>query len=242
MNNEAARGAVARIYIGRGYRNCGIDHGRVARGTGISRLCLGRIIRDGTFMIFCLASLCTAVVYVQALSTFPLYLSERGIGEATYGRVIALNGVLIVCLQLPMTSIVSRYHRGVMMIVSAVVMAVGFGLIGVSGAVWHFALTVVIWTLGEIMHAPLTSAIVTDLAPTELRGRYLGIISMSFALAMMIGAPLSGMVLTRLGGGYVWALSFATAMLAAILYFGVRTRLAAKPGPDAGSAAPARPD
>ena len=196
---------------------------------------LRRIARDGTFMVFCVASLCLAIVYMQALSTFPLYLMRQGIGEATYGKLIAINGLLIVGLQLPVTSLVTRYHRGAMMVAAAVVMAVGFGLIGLSTAVWHFALTVVIWTLGEIIHAPLASAIVTDLSPVELRGRYQGIMAMCFSCALMIGAPLGGAVLSRWGGGYVWAFSFGTAMLAAALYLGVRARLAARPPDDPAS-------
>ena len=121
------------------------------------------------------------------------------------------------------------------MVIAAVVMAVGFGLIGLAAAVWQFALTVVIWTLGEIMQAPLMSAIVTDLAPTELRGRYQGVASMCFASALMIGALLGGRVLTHLGGGYVWAFSSAMAMFAAILYFCVRNRLAVRHAKPPGS-------
>ena len=38
-----------------------------------------------------------------------------------------------------------------------------------------------------------------DLAPQALRGRYMGLIGMSFSSALAIGGPLGGMVLARLG-------------------------------------------
>src|SRR5256885_7984056 len=40
---------------------------------------------------------------------------------------------------------------------------------GFAQVPWQFAATVVVWTMGEIMQAPLTSAIVNDLAPTADR-------------------------------------------------------------------------
>jgi MFS family permease len=38
----------------------------------------------------------------------------------------------------------------------------------------ELALTVLIWTLGEIIYAPVASAYVADIAPEHLRGRYQG--------------------------------------------------------------------
>ena len=81
-------------------------------------------------MIFCLATLAMATVYVQAFTTFPLYLSDFGIGPKVYGRIIALNGMMIVFLQLPITSVVSRFNRATILVAANVVMAVGFGMTG----------------------------------------------------------------------------------------------------------------
>ncbi len=188
-----------------------------------------RILGDATFLAFCLGLLCLALVYMQSMSTLPLYLMKRGINEKTYGQIIAVNGILIVLLQLPVTSIVTRFHRGNVLVVAGVVTAIGFGAIGLATSVWQFTLTVVVWTIAEMMHAPLVSAVVTDLAPMELRARYLGVASTCFSGAMMIGAPLGGMVLERLGGRQVWVASFAVAMLGALLFFVVRQRIAIKP-------------
>jgi MFS family permease len=90
-------------------------------------------------------------------------------------------------------------------------------------------LTIVVWTLGEIVHAPLMPAIVSDLAPVELRARYMGVFSVCFSCAMMIGAPLGGIVLGRWGGGWLWIGSLLVAMMGAILFASVRGRLATKP-------------
>ncbi|UCE59546.1 MAG: MFS transporter [Phycisphaerales bacterium] len=190
------------------------------------------ILRDRVFMIFCLGTFCVAVVIMQALSTFPLHLQARGMGADTYGRIIAVNGLMIAFLQLPTTSLAARFDRGLMVVLSAVITTIGFGLIGVAVTPWHFTLTVVIWTCGEMINAPLTSAIVSDLAPVHLRARYMGVFSMCFSVALMIGVPLGGMVLERFGGDHLWGGSAAVGMTAAALYWVVRRQMRPPPSRD----------
>ena len=97
-----------------------------------------------------------------------------------------------------------------------------------AASVWQFSLTVVVWTVGEMTQAPLVSAVVSDPAPIELRGRYLGIASMCFSSATMIGAPLGGMVLERFDGRQVWTASFALSLFGALLFPAVGKRIAVR--------------
>lgn len=197
-----------------------------------AREAVRHILRDGTFLTFCLASLCLAVVYMQAMTTFQLYLLDLSIDTATFGTIIAINGIMIVVLQLPVTSVASKFNRAGVITLAAVVTAVGFGLIEPSTAVWHFAGTVVIWTLGEIMHAPIMMAVVSDLAPIQLRGRYMGVASMTFSVALMIGPPLGGWVLQRFGGTALWGGGCLLALVAASLYWSIRRRIGPRPDQD----------
>jgi MFS family permease len=187
------------------------------------------ILRDRTFVAFCFASLFLAFVYMQAMSTFPLYLEQLGLGSKTYGRIIAVNGFMIVFLQMFVTSIITRFHRGAVVVVAAVLTGIGFGLKGLVDTALLFTLTVAIWTLGEIMLAPMMPSIVSDLAPVRLRARYMGVISMCHSGANTIGVPLGGLVLASVGAGWLWGGCFAIAMFAAMLYAGLAPRLAARP-------------
>lgn len=184
-----------------------------------------RILRDGTFLAFCMGLLCLSLVYMQGVSTFPLYLLDKGFDEQTYGRIIAINGILIVLFQLPTTSLVSRFHRGNVIVLAAVITAIGFGANSLAETTWQFSLTVVVWTVGEMMQAPLVSAVVSDLAPVELRARYLGVASMCFSSAMMIGAPLGGIVFERFGGRQVWTATVAVSTFGAVMFLVVRRRI-----------------
>ena len=182
------------------------------------------ILHDRAFLIFCLATLCLSSAYSQALTTFPLYLSDLGIDSTLYGYIIAVNGIMIVCLQLPITAVVTRYNRTNMMILGACLTAPGFGLIGLVHSVGFFVLTVVVWTSGEMVFAPLAPAIITDMAPVDMRARYMGAFTVSFSLGM-ITVPIAGTVLQRLGGGWLWGGTLAVGILAAVLYGSIRPHI-----------------
>ena len=176
------------------------------------------VVTDGLFVTYCGSSFLLMLMFMQAFSTFPLYLKRLGFDADVYGRIIAVNGILIVLLQIPTTGLVSRFNRGWMIVASAVVTGIGFGLHGVAASAWAFAVAVVVWTFGEMMNAPLMSAIISDLAPVDLRARYMGVYSMSFSLALLLGAPAGGWILVHFGGGALWTLCGFLAALSAVGY------------------------
>lgn len=197
----------------------------VGRDVG-ARQAFAHILRDHVFLLFCLGLFCTGLVFMQSMSTFPLYLETRfGIDAATYGRIIALNGMMIVVLQIPITLLLARYNRATVLAAAAAVIGFGFGLKTLASTPWQFAGTVAVWTLGEIMQAPLVSAIGTDLAPASMRARYMGMLSFSFSGANMIGAPIGGYILSHFPGRTIWAASAATSLVAFAVFAMIHGRL-----------------
>jgi len=176
------------------------------------------IIRDWPFMLFCLSTILVGIVFIQSFSSLPIYLKSLGFEAQTYGYIIALNGLLIVLLQLPLTTILSRFDRMKIIIAGAITIGAGFGLNAFAILPWHFAGAVAVWTLGEMMQFPFTSAVVTDLAPRALRGRYMGVFGMSFSAAVMVGSPLGGEVLAGLGSDALWFGGMGVAGVASLLY------------------------
>lgn len=190
------------------------------------RTALRRIGRDRVFLIFCLATLFISLCYMQHLSTLPLYTRGKGISIKEYGRLIALNGGLIVLLQLPLTTMLRRFDRGRMIALSAVVVGAGFGLTAFAHTPLQFAGTILVWTIGELMQLPFLSSVAADLAPPDLRGRYMGVFGLCFSSANMIGAPIGGEVLARFGGGYIWGGCFALGLISSVLFFSIRRDIA----------------
>ncbi len=190
-----------------------------------ARAAFRHIRGDIVFIRFCLGTLFVSFVFMQAMSTFPLYLRELSYGPEVYGRIIALNGLLVVLFQVPMTHLVNRFNRAHVIVLASLVTAIGFGLNGLASTPVVFALIVVVWTAGELMQSPLVPSIVSDLAPPALRARYFGLLSMCFSGGTLVAAPLGGWVLVRFGGGWLWGGCVLVGMCSAALYFSVRDRL-----------------
>ncbi len=200
---------------------------------------LRAISRDGTMLAFCAGIVLVGLSFMQIASTFPLYLGQLGIGAKQYGRIIAVNGLMITLLQLPFAALVSRWRRDLVMIASGVVLGVGFFLNAFARTPWQFTAVVVVWTLGEMLNAVFAPTIVSELAPPSMRGRYMGVFTMCFSSAAMFGAPLGGLVLARGGGLALWSavllLGLGAAAFSALAAPGIRRRT----GKGAGAAAPA---
>jgi MFS family permease len=183
------------------------------------------IASDRTFLVFCAAVFALSLVYMQAFSSFALYATQQGLSKQEYGWVIAVNGTMIVLLQIAVTDWIRPYARGKVLIVAALIQGIGFGWIGLASGMAMLALAVAIFTIAEMMQAPIMPAIVSDLAPVELRGRYMGAFSVCFAGANVLGAPIGLWTLSRLGGATLWGITVVLCVVGALLLASIHRRI-----------------
>jgi MFS family permease len=132
-------------------------------------------------------------------------MAAHGIGAATFGVILALNGVLIVLLQPFLAPLLSRRNRSRTIAASCSLVGIGFGLNALARTAPFYALGVVVWTVGEIGVLPVSNALVADVAPAHLRGRYQGAYGLSFSLAVCAAPALGTLVLQRFGAGVLWS-------------------------------------
>ena len=180
---------------------------------------------DRTFVLFSFATLLTSLVFMQAFSTLPIYLSQLGFSKAQVGWLLSTNGILIVICQIPFTHFLNRFHRVLVILGGELLLAAGFGLTTFAETAPMFFLTIVIWTLGEVCQAAFKQSLVADLAPTSMRGRYMGVFSLCHAIGLTVGAPAGGQILGRWGAHVLWPTCFLIVVLAACVYAIVYGRL-----------------
>ncbi|GIF24268.1 MFS family permease [Actinoplanes tereljensis] len=179
---------------------------------------MGAALRDRTFVLYLVISLGTVVVMMQHMSTLPIAMTADGLSAATYGWVIAVNGVLIVLGQLFVPRLIEGYDRSRVLAVAALIMGVGLGLVAFANAAWFFALTVVIWTLGEMLQSPSNAATVAALSPASLRGRYQGLNSLSWSVGTALAPILGGLTQEHLGDAALWIGCFGVCALVAVAH------------------------
>ena len=172
------------------------------------------ILHDRIFVRFLAASILVGFVYVQSTSTFALHVRDSGFRNAVYGGLVSLNGLLVILLELSVTSVTQRLRPRRVIAAGMAFVGVGFGLTALAHTVPALALTVVVWTLGEILSAPIGSAYVADIAPPHLRGRYQGAWGLTWGLAAIL-APVVGTRVYAWNASGFWLLCASLGVLAA---------------------------
>jgi MFS family permease len=154
-------------------------------------------LADRALMIFLGATLCITWVEFQLHSTFPVHIVRIGYTPATYGALLSINGVMIVLFELALTSWTQRKPMRPLIAIGYALAGIGVALTGVAHSVPALAATVVVWTLGEMIYAPVTATYVTSLAPERYRGRYMGLWHSTWSSGMLIGPTLGSMIYQR---------------------------------------------
>jgi MFS family permease len=192
------------------------------------------LLRDGRFLLFLAGMFITAVAEVQYQSTLPLEVQQRGYPTALYGAVVALNGALVILVELPLTTLIQRFSMRTTVAAGCLLLGVGLGLFGLPFGPWIFILGAVVWTLGEIISAPSIGAYPALAAPTPaLRSRYIGALSTCQTAGWAVG-PSVGTALFEYVGGAVWVMCAGLGVLACLgMRAGVRDLIVRQP-PGAG--------
>ncbi|MFI6089400.1 MDR family MFS transporter [Streptomyces sp. NPDC051218] len=189
---------------------------------------LGTVLRDGRFMGVVGLSFLIALIFMQGSVGLPVAMGEAGFTPADYGVAIAVNGVLIVALQIPVTRFIEHRDPQRLLVISALLAGYGFGLTAFAGSIGVFALTVCVWTLAEIVNAPTQTGLVVRLSPTHGRGRYQGMYTLSWAVASLVAPLMSGFVIDRFGAPWLWATCAVIGTVAAIGYWSLMRGLPAE--------------
>jgi MFS family permease len=177
---------------------------------------VGAIRQDRRFHQVILASFFIAFIFMQMASTFGVQVTRLGFSAATYGALISLNGALVVLCELPLTTITRRFPVRRVLAAGYLLIGLGFALNVFAHTVPALAACVIIFTLGEMVAMPVSAAYVSNLAPAHLRGRYLGVNGLNWALALIL-APGLGLKLLEYNPTALWLGCGALGVMGAIV-------------------------
>jgi predicted MFS family arabinose efflux permease len=161
--------------------------------------------RDLPFLCLLVLVVVMASVLFQIFSTLPLYLREHvGLRENAIGMLISLNAILIVAFEMVLIHLVARRDRMSVVGVGAALLCAGYALMPYHDATWYLAVTVGVWTFGEMLSLPILNVIVAERAGVSVQGRYMGLYATAYALAFIV-APIAGtFVYDRFGPLALW--------------------------------------
>lgn len=169
------------------------------------------------FQFAAVASFLIAVVFWQMSSSYGLHTTEgAGLSERTYGLLMALNGILIVLVELPLTSFTRRFSPVKIMAIGYTLIGIGMGLNALGATLSLLVISMVVFTIGEMIALPISSSYMAALAPDEMRGRYQGVMALTWSAATMLG-PSIGLALYGNSPALLWIGTMAISCLAAVM-------------------------
>ena len=193
-------------------------------------------LRDFAFMAFIVASILMLIVYQQAYGSLSVFLRDvHGISTQGYGFLMTASAITVVLFQFS----ISRWLRGrppfLMMALGTLFYMVGFTMFGLVSPYVLFVACIVIITIGEMIVVPVSQALAANFAPEDMRGRYMAVFGLSWALPQTIGPGAAGYILDNFNPNLLWYIGGVLCALSAFSYWllhlklGKREKFIAKP-------------
>src|SRR5205823_8330286 len=153
--------------------------------------------------------------------------NDAGVSEKWIGLIFLVNTLALVIPQLPVAKLLEGRRRMPALAMMPVLFAIAW-LIVLAGGAWFdgtraalvFAGAAALVGLGSCVQGPTQGALVADLAPPALRGRYMALSSTSWEVGFVLGPAAGGFILASsplalwpIAGGICIASVFGTLSL-----------------------------
>ena len=183
------------------------------------------VLRDRPFRrLWLVTALLTTAGLGAYTAAFPVYATQvAGIGPAMLSLAYAANMVTVAGVQLVALRVLARRRRTSALAAAAAIWAFTWGVVMMAGhagsavAAPLLVMAAAVFAVGETALSPTVPAIVNDIAPEHLRGRYNGGSTLAYTTGFMLGPVLAGLTI---GQGHATALLaglIAACCLAAVL-------------------------
>jgi MFS family permease len=182
--------------------------------------------RDGPFIGFVAIQFLLLLAFVQVIVALPLDMRAHGLGTTQIGWLLGLNGVIIVLAQPLALRFIRGFSHAHWLAVGAAITGLGLGSMAFATHASDYALTFLVWTVGEIGFSTAAPALIADLSPPEQRGVYQGTYQLAWGLSTMAAPLIGSVVLTRLGGSALWLGCLVACLVAAGLHLTFTARWA----------------
>lgn len=190
--------------------------------------------RDKLLLMFILAGIVVSMGFSQTEGMLPLHFENEMyniFGEKNpYAYCLALNGLLVVLFQFPISRWAADKSVGKMMFYG--VGAFGIGLLAIGWfptilgnmdaskmtAMPILLITFAFYTLGEMLMSPVQMTFVANLAPEELRGTYMGAAGLQWIIGGAVGPLMGGYFLDESLGNLLFTILGIGCLISACTY------------------------
>ena len=163
------------------------------------------ILQDKAFLVFIgaftLTQICASIMWVL----LAVYGKDNfNILESQYGFLPMTNALMVVILQIYITNITKRKPSLWIQFIGAMIYALGVGSIAYGNSFWDFWGSILVITVGEMILVPMATTYVADMAPADMRGRYMSVFALTWGVAIGVGPVVGGFLNDLISPQAIW--------------------------------------
>lgn len=182
----------------------------------------GKVIKNRAFMAFLAALILMGLVYQQMYNSLSVYMRDsHNFAPNAYGFLLTASAIVVILFQFSVMRYIKKKPAFKMMAYGTLFYMAGFGMFGLINAYWLFVAAIIVITVGEMLVVPTSQTLATNFAPEDMRGRFMGMFGMTWAIPGVIAPYLAGVILDNLNPNLLWYIGGVLCGVAALAFFGL---------------------
>jgi MFS family permease len=180
------------------------------RSRQVTKARYGAVLQDRVFLGFLVSSVSFPLCALMLGTALPVYVTEALHAPVwIVGPLLVLTSLLIISCQTIVVRLLEPHRRTRAIASAALIWCGACGLFALAliiprpFLISYIFLVVILYTLASLLYTPAASALVADLGPTALRGRYLATYEFSWGVAGAL-TPASFTILYALTPALPW--------------------------------------
>ncbi len=183
---------------------------------------------DRKYLIFVIAILLYALVFMQYFSTIPLYYKEgHHLTEFQIGILFAGNGLLIFLLEMPMVKWLENSGRSkeYLMIIGAILTGASFIILNMTDWTGVLVVGLFLITFGEMIFFPFSNAFAMERSNLGNKGEYMALYMMAFSFAHIFSHNGGMQLIDNFGFDTTWLIVTGLSSASVILLLVLRSKM-----------------
>lgn len=182
--------------------------------------------KDYFYLLFLLVCLLYATSFFQFFTSLPLYYKNvYGLSPKTIGLLMAMNGLGVALIEMSVIYLLENKLRNFTYIkIGCAVLIVAFIMMNIWKGMWVLVVSIILITLSEILAMPFMASFCMRRANPQSMGRYMGLYSMAWAVALIIAPIIGTQLIDRYSFEVMWYSLAGVTFLAMSLMFYIKDR------------------
>ena len=199
----------------------------IARKTNFATMLL--TLKDTKLAKLCSYNFLISIVSAQLVVGLSLHcINVMKLGENFVGMLFSAQGFTVVLLQYYISKLSSKISITTALAVGCFLYAIGYGSVGFAWSIGALMAGVIISALGEMFVLPAGHSLASNIAPSNQRGRYLGLYILSNQAGVATGMFMAGVLMERVSPIYApgpWLVVAAIGATAGVLFYSLKRSL-----------------